>query len=108
MYRKLPPTIKAEGESKSAGTKLSLIALILRFQEDGISRTVSLISPISGYIKAVNVIWQVCCTFRCVIRDCQQRQTFARTHPLEKDADKVVIGSKVQFFINNETENTKR
>jgi cobalt-zinc-cadmium efflux system membrane fusion protein len=66
--------------------KLSLIGInSSRLNEDNISRTVALISPISGYVKAVNVsigksvspsdVWSLLCSKRMLIK-CQLVRKF--------------------------------
>lgn len=99
-YKSLKAKVKALEQ------KLSLIGINpAGFQEDGISRTVSLISPISGYIKAVNVnIGRYVAPSDVLFEIVNSDKLLLELILFEKDADKVVIGSKVQFFINNETE----
>jgi cobalt-zinc-cadmium efflux system membrane fusion protein len=73
--------------------------------EDNISRSVALRSPINGYIKTVNVnigksISATDILFEIVNND----NLFLELTLFEKDANKVSNGQKIRFFINNETE----
>jgi cobalt-zinc-cadmium efflux system membrane fusion protein len=73
--------------------------------EDNISSSVNLVSPIKGFLKAVNVnmgksISPTDVLFEIVNSD----KLFLELTLFEKDADKVAAGQKVKFFINNETE----
>src|SRR5665647_2676265 len=74
-------------------------------QEDNISRSISLVSPITGYVDAVNVnlgkyVTPTDVMFRIVNND----KLFLELTLFEKDANKVARGQKIRFFINNETE----
>lgn len=74
-------------------------------QEDNISRSISLVSPISGYVETVSVnlgkyVTPTDVMFRIVNND----KLFLELTLFEKDANKVVKGQKIRFFINNETE----
>jgi cobalt-zinc-cadmium efflux system membrane fusion protein len=73
--------------------------------EENISRYVALLSPIDGYIKAVNVnlgksITPTDILFEIVNTD----NLFLELTVFEKDASRVSEGQKTIFFINNETE----
>jgi len=86
--------------------KLALIGINSAIlNEDNISRSVSLVSPISGYVKAVNInigkfVSSSDVLFEIVNRD----NLFLELTLFEKDANKVAQGQKIHFFINNETE----
>ena len=74
-------------------------------QEDNISRSISISSPISGYVDAVNVnlgkyVTPTDVMFRIVNND----KLFLELTLFEKDANKVARDQKIRFFINNETE----
>ncbi len=74
-------------------------------QEDNISRSISLVSPITGYVEAVNVnlgkyVTPTDVMFRIVNND----KLFLELTLFEKDANKVARDQKIRFFINNETE----
>jgi cobalt-zinc-cadmium efflux system membrane fusion protein len=73
--------------------------------ETNISSTVSLRSPITGYLKSVNInigkyVEPTDVLFEIINLD----KLFLELTLFEKDADKVVAGQKIRFFINNETE----
>ncbi|MDP4222068.1 MAG: efflux RND transporter periplasmic adaptor subunit [Bacteroidota bacterium] len=73
--------------------------------ENNISRYVSLVSPIDGYIKTVNVnlgksITSTDILFEIVNLD----NLFLELTIFEKDASRVSAGQKISFYINNETE----
>jgi membrane fusion protein, heavy metal efflux system len=73
--------------------------------DDNISRSIPLVSPISGYIKTVNVnigksISDTDVLFEIINTD----NLFLELTMFEKDAGKVTEGQNISFFINNETE----
>jgi len=86
--------------------KLALIGINPSdLKENNISRSVPLVSPISGYIKSVNVnigksISPTDILFEIVNLD----NLFLDLTLFEKDASKVESGQKISFFINNEIE----
>jgi len=86
--------------------KLELIGINpTRLTEDNISRTVALISPISGYVKAVNVsIGKSVSSSDVLFEIVNSDKLFLELNLFEKDAEKVSNGQKIRFFINNETE----
>ena len=74
-------------------------------QEDNISRSISLVSPIAGYVDAVNVnlgkyVTPTDVMFRIVNND----KLYLELTLFEKDANKVARDQRIRFFINNETE----
>ncbi len=74
-------------------------------QEDNISRSISLVSPISGYAETVNVnlgkyVTPTDVMFKIINND----KLFLELTLFEKDANKVAKAQKIRFFINNETE----
>ncbi len=91
---------------KSLEQKLLLIGINPgQLREDNISSSVNLVSPITGFLKAVNInmgkyVSPTDVLFEIVNSD----KLFLELTLFEKDADKVVTGQKVKFFINNETE----
>jgi len=93
-------------QMKALEQKLALIGINpYRLNENNIRRSVSLVSPISGYVKAVNVsigksVTESDVLFEIVNSD----KLFLELTLFEKDADKVSIGQQIRFFINNETE----
>jgi len=91
---------------KALEQKLSLIGINpFRMNEDNISRSVALVSPISGYVKAVNVsIGKSVSGSDVLFEIVNSDKLFLELTLFEKDADKVSNGEKIRFFINNETE----
>ena len=91
---------------RSLEQKLLLIGIVPEnLNETNISSTVNLRSPITGYIKSVNItigkyVEPTDVLFEIVNSD----QLFLELTLFEKDADKVARGQKIKFFINNETE----
>jgi membrane fusion protein, heavy metal efflux system len=91
---------------KSLEQKLLLIGINPdQLMEDNISSTVNLVSPIKGFLKTVNVntgkyVSPTDILFEIVNDD----KLFLELTLFEKDADKVVAGQKLMFFINDETE----
>ncbi|MEI7422658.1 MAG: efflux RND transporter periplasmic adaptor subunit [Prolixibacteraceae bacterium] len=74
-------------------------------QEDNISRSISLVSPITGYVDAVNVnlgkyVSPTDVMFRIINND----KLYLELTLFEKDANKAARDQKIRFFINNETE----
>ena len=73
--------------------------------EDNISRTVALVSPISGYVKAVNVsIGKSVSPSDVLFEIVNSDKLFLELTLFEKDADKVSNTERIRFFINNESE----
>jgi len=91
---------------KSLEQKLFLIGINPdKLNEDNISNTVSLVSPIKGYIKAVNVnIGKYVSSTDILFEIVNNDKLFLELTLFEKDADRVALGQKIKFFINNETE----
>jgi membrane fusion protein, heavy metal efflux system len=91
---------------RSLGQKLLLIGIDPEeLREDNISSTVNLLSPINGFLRAVNVnigkfVSQTDVLFEIV----NSEKLFLELTLFEKDARKVVDGQKLKFYINNETE----
>lgn len=74
-------------------------------REDNITSSVTLITPINGFVRSVNVntgksISPTDVLFEIVNTD----RLFLELTLFEKDASKISEGQKVRFFINNETE----
>jgi len=86
--------------------KLGLIGINpASLNEENISSSVALVSPISGYVTIVNVnlgkfVTPTDVMFEIVNSD----KLFLELTLFEKDANKVASGQKIRFFINNETE----
>jgi cobalt-zinc-cadmium efflux system membrane fusion protein len=91
---------------KSLEQKLFLIGINPdQLNEDNISNTVNLVSPIKGFLKAVNVnIGKYVSPTDILFEIVNSDKLFLELTLFEKDADKVAIGQKIKFFINNETE----
>lgn len=95
-----------KAQVKSLEQKLLLIGINPDdLREDNISSTVNLVSPISGFLKSVNVnvgkyVSPTDVLFEVVNGD----KLFLQLTLFEKDADKVSEGQKVKFYINNEAE----
>jgi len=99
-YRNLKAQLKALEQ------KLSLVGInSSRLTEDNISRSVALISPISGYVKTVNVsIGKSVSASDVLFEIVNTDKLFLELSFFEKDADKVAKGQKITFYINNESE----
>jgi cobalt-zinc-cadmium efflux system membrane fusion protein len=95
-----------KAQVKALEQKLALIGINpLRLHEDDISSSVALVSPIAGYIKAVNVnIGKFVAPSDVLFEIVNSDKLFLELTLFEKDADKVSTGHKIRFFINNETE----
>jgi cobalt-zinc-cadmium efflux system membrane fusion protein len=66
---------------------------------------VSLRSPITGYLKSVNInIGKYVAPTDVLFEIQNSDKLFLELTLFEKDADKVAAGQKIRFFINNETE----
>ena len=91
---------------KALEQKLSLVGINpFKLNEDNISRSVALVSPISGYVKTVNVsIGKSVSASDVLFEIVNSDKLFLELTLFEKDADKVANGEKIHFFINNETE----
>ncbi len=91
---------------KSLEQKLILIGIEPgSLNETNISSSVSLKSPITGYLKSVNInIGKYVAPTDVLFEILNNERLFLELTLFEKDADKVVAGQKIKFFINNETE----
>jgi cobalt-zinc-cadmium efflux system membrane fusion protein len=91
---------------KSLEQKLVLIGIDPeKLNEDNISNTVNLISPIKGYLKAVNVnVGKYVSPTDVLFEIVNSDKLFLDLTMFEKDANKVATGQRIRFFINNETE----
>jgi RND family efflux transporter MFP subunit len=86
--------------------KLSLIGINPnKLNEDNISRSVAVVSPISGYVKTVNVnVGKNVSSSDILFEIVNSNKLFLELTLFEKDADNVSVGQKIHFFINDETE----
>ena len=99
-YKSLKTQVKALAQ------KLALIGInATNLHEDDISSSVALVSPIAGYVKAVNVnIGKFVAPSDVLFEIVNSDKLFLELTLFEKDADKVSPGHKIRFFINNETD----
>lgn len=95
-----------KAQVKALEQKLLLIGVNpSTLKEDDINSAIALISPISGYVKAVNVnIGKFVAPSDVLFEIVNSDKLFLELTLFEKDANKVSIGQKIRFFINNETE----
>ncbi len=91
---------------KSLEQKLFLIGINPdNLNEDNISNSVSLVSPIKGFLRAVNVnIGQYVSPTDILFEIVNSDKLFLELTLFEKDADRVKAGQKIKFYINTETE----
>jgi cobalt-zinc-cadmium efflux system membrane fusion protein len=91
---------------RSLEQKLILIGIVPeKLKEENISSTVSLVSPIDGFLKSVNInIGKYVSPTEVLFEIVNNDKLFLTLTLFEKDADKVATGQKVKFYINNETE----
>lgn len=99
-YKNLKAQVKAYEQ------KLFLIGIDpSQLHEDDITSSVSLASPIDGYIKTVNInLGKFASPSDVLFEIVNSNDLFLELTLFEKDADKVSIGQKIRFFINNEKE----
>jgi RND family efflux transporter MFP subunit len=99
-YKNLKAQVKAYEQ------KLSLIGIDPgKLHEDDITSYVNLVSPIDGFVKTVNVnLGKFASPSDVLFEIVNSDNLFLELSLFEKDADKVSIGQKIRFFINNETE----
>lgn len=99
-YRNLKAVVK------SLEQKLILIGIIpASLTEDNISSTVNLVSPISGFLKSVNInIGKYVSPTDVLFEIVNSSKLFLELSVFEKDAGLVLKGQKISFLINNETE----
>jgi cobalt-zinc-cadmium efflux system membrane fusion protein len=95
-----------KAQVKALEQKLALIGINpANLHEDDISSSVALVSPISGFVKAVNVnVGKFVAPSDVLFEIVNSDKLFLELTLFEKDADKVSQGQKIRFFINNETE----
>jgi cobalt-zinc-cadmium efflux system membrane fusion protein len=95
-----------KAQLKALQQKLSMIGINpSNLHEDDISSSVAVVSPISGFVKAVNInIGKFVAPSDVMFEIVNSDKLFLELTLFEKDADKVAQGQKISFFINNETE----
>jgi membrane fusion protein, heavy metal efflux system len=86
--------------------KLSLIGINPSgLNENNITRSVSLVSPFTGFVKTVNVnIGRFVSPNDVLFEIINNDRLYIELTLFEKDVNKVAAGQKVRFYINNETE----
>jgi cobalt-zinc-cadmium efflux system membrane fusion protein len=94
---------------KALAQKLSLIGINpFRLNENNISRSVALVSPISGYVKSINAsIGKSVSESDVLFEIVNNSNLFIELTLFEKDINKVSTGQNIRFFVNNETEQHK-
>jgi multidrug efflux pump subunit AcrA (membrane-fusion protein) len=91
---------------RSLEQKLLLIGINpSNLNENSISSTVNLVSPIAGFLKAVNVnIGKYVSPTDVLFEIVNSEKLFLELTLFENDADKVNQGQRIRFFINTESE----
>lgn len=86
--------------------KLALIGINpAKLEKGDISSSVTITSPINGYVKVVNVnLGKFVSPADIMCEIINSDKLLLELTLFEKDADKVAVGQKIHFFINNETE----
>lgn len=95
-----------KAQVKALEQKLAMIGINpANLHEDDISSSVAVVSPISGFVKTVNInIGKFVAPADVMFEIVNSDKLFLELTLFEKDADKVAAGQKIKFFINNETE----
>jgi RND family efflux transporter MFP subunit len=95
-----------KSQVKALEQKLAMIGINpANLHEDDISRSVDVVSPISGYVKTVNInVGKYVAPTDVLFEIVNSDKLYLELILFEKDADKVSAGQKIRFFINNETE----
>jgi len=91
---------------KALEQKLALVGINpSNLTDDNITRSIPVVSPISGYVKTVNVnIGKFVSPSDVLFEIVNSDHLFLELTLFEKDADKASTGQKIRFFINNESE----
>ncbi len=95
-----------KAQVKGLEQKLSMIGINhANLHEEDISSSVALLSPISGFIKDVNVnIGKFASPSDILFEIVNDDNLLLELTLFEKDSDKIFSGQKIRFFINNESE----
>ncbi len=95
-----------KAQVKALEQKLALIGINpTGVNEETLTRSVAVISPISGYVKSVKInIGRFVSSSDILFEIENSDKLFLELTLFEKDANKVSNGQKIRFFINNETE----
>jgi RND family efflux transporter MFP subunit len=98
-----------KAQVKALEQKLALIGIHpADLNEEDISSSVVLRSPISGFIKTVNVnIGKYVAPSDVLFEIINSDKLFLELSLFEKDVDKVASGQEICFYVNNETERHK-
>jgi membrane fusion protein, heavy metal efflux system len=93
-------------EVKALEQKLALIGINpSNLNEENITRSVAVVSPISGFVKTVTInMGKFVSPSDVMFEIVNSDKLFLELTFFEKDADKVSVGQNIRFFINNETE----
>lgn len=95
-----------KAQVKALEQKLLLIGVNpSNLKEENISSAITVLSPISGYIKSVNInIGKYVAPSDAMFEIVNSNNLLLELILFEKDANKVVNGQHIRFFVNNETE----
>jgi len=95
-----------KAQVKALEQKLAMIGINpANLHEDNITSSVTVVAPISGFVKTVNInIGKFVAPADVMFEIVNSDKLFLELTLFEKDADKVAAGQKISFFINNETE----
>ncbi len=95
-----------KAQVKAYEQKLAMIGINpVTMHEDDITRSVAVLSPISGFVKTVNInVGKYVAPTDVLFEIVNSDKLYLELTLFEKDADKVAAGQKIRFFINNETE----
>jgi len=95
-----------KAQMRAMEQKLRLIGIqASRLSADNITSSVNVVSPISGFLKAVNVsIGKAVSPTDVLFELVNCDQLFLELTLFEKDANKVAVGQHLHFLINDETE----
>jgi len=95
-----------KAQVKGLEQKLAMIGINpANLREDNITSSVTVVAPISGFVKTVNInIGKFVAPADVMFEIVNSDKLFLELTLFEKDADKVAAGQKISFFINNETE----
>lgn len=95
-----------KAQVKALEQKLALVGINPNsLNENNITRSVAVVSPISGYVKSVNInIGKFVSSSDILFEIENSDKLFLELTLFEKDAEKVSDGQKIRFFINNESE----
>jgi membrane fusion protein, heavy metal efflux system len=95
-----------KGQVKALEQKLTLIGLNPEnLTEENLTRAVAITSPISGFVKTIHTnLGKFVAPTDILFEIVNSDDLLLELNLFEKDADKVSVGQKIRFFINNESE----